>query len=111
MIAVRSKYLKNYSGMCLWPFLLVAHNNRLKDKVFMNHEHIHAAQQKELLLLFFYLWYVADYLIQLLKYNDHSRAYRNIVFEKEAYAMECDLEYLKRRKLFSFLKFYKNNKR
>jgi len=32
---------------------------------------------------------------------------RNIVFEKEAYLMDHDLNYLKNRKFWSFLRFYK----
>lgn len=54
MIALKSKYLKKFSGMTLWPFLLVSHKGKLKDVIFMNHESIHAVQQRELLILFFY---------------------------------------------------------
>lgn len=106
MIPLKSKYLKKYSGMTLWPFLLVSNKGKLKDVVFMNHENIHAVQQKELLFLFFYLWYGLDYVINLIRYKNHHVAYRNIVFEREAYLNESDLDYLKNRKLFSFFKFY-----
>ena len=89
----------------LFPFLLVSHEADVHDEVFINHEKIHAAQQKELLVVFFYLWYVIDNLFLRLKY-DHDLAYRNIVFEREAYAMEGNLDYLKNRKSWLFLNFY-----
>lgn len=89
----------------LFPFLLVSNNTNVHDEVFINHEKIHAVQQKELLVVFFYLWYVIDYVFLRLKY-DHDLAYRNIVFEREAYAMEQNLDYLKNRKRWSFFKFY-----
>lgn len=88
--------------MTLWPFLIVAREQDCSNRVFMNHEQIHAVQQKELLIVFFYLWYVVDYLRHRLTKSHHA-AYRSIIFEKEAYAMEQDLAYLKRRKLWSFL--------
>jgi hypothetical protein len=106
MILLKSKYLKKYKGITLWPLLLVKDKEYVKDLVFMNHEHIHAAQQKELLVLFFYIGYAMDYLIQLVKVKNHHKAYRNCVFEREAYSNEADLNYLNSRKLWSFLKFY-----
>lgn len=106
MIPLKTKYLINYTGMTLWPFLLIRHKSKLADQVFMNHENIHAVQQKELLIIVFHIWYAVDYFIKLIKHRNHNLAYRNIVFEREAYEMETDPEYLKRRKLFSFLKFY-----
>lgn len=102
--------LKNYHGMTLWPFLLVKDKSSFKDAVFMNHEHIHAAQQKELGVIFFYLWYAIEYVILRLKYN-HDRAYRNIIFEREAYYWEANLEYLSTRKIWSFTRFYSNKYR
>lgn len=106
MIPLKTNLLKNYAGMTLWPFLLIRHKSKLDDTVFMNHEHIHGVQQKELLIIFFHIWYGFDYLRSLVKYRKHNLAYRNIVFEREAYKMETDPKYLKSRKPFSFLKFY-----
>ncbi len=91
--------------MVIWPFLLVSDKKNIEDPVFMNHERIHVRQQLEMLLIPFFLWYGIEYLILRLKYN-HDRAYRNIVFEREAYAMEYNLDYLKSRKIWSFTRFY-----
>ena len=70
------------------------------DEVTINHERIHTAQMRELLYIFFYLFYGVEYLLKLFKYSPH-KAYRNISFEREAYSNEGDLTYLKGRKLFS----------
>lgn len=70
----------------------------------INHESIHTEQMKELLYLLFYIWYIIEWLIRLfLKGN----AYRNISFEREAYANENDADYLSRRKHFAFLNYIK----
>lgn len=106
MFHIQTFLLKNYKGMTLWPFLLLKDKKSSADKIFMNHEKIHAAQQKQLFIVAFYLWYGVDYLILFFRYKNHQKAYRNIVFEREAYFHETDHDYLKRRRLFSFLKFY-----
>lgn len=90
----------------LWPFLFLKSTSLINDQVFMNHERIHRKQQLEMLVFLFIVWYVLEYLVLRLKYN-HDNAYRNIVFEKEAYLMDHDLNYLKNRKFWSFLRFYK----
>lgn len=94
-------------GMSLFPFILVKDRKYKNDAAFVNHERIHLSQQLELLVLGFYIAYLINYLINRFKYKTHDEAYRNIVFEKEAYLMEADLGYLKRRKLWGWLKFRK----
>jgi len=69
----------------------------------INHEKIHIRQQLELLVVPFFLWYGIEFLIRWLQHKNRFVAYRNISFEREAYANEKDLGYLKRR---SFWKFY-----
>lgn len=68
----------------------------------LNHERIHTAQQRELLYIGFYLWYIAEWLVLLIRYKDSLKAYYNIRFEKEAYRHQDDLEYLKTRKHYSY---------
>jgi hypothetical protein len=104
---IASKYLvpKGYEAMALFPFILV-HDQKMKEnRVLINHERIHLRQQIELLILPFYIWYVTEYLINRLKYKDAKMAYRNISFEREAYANEADLTYLENRPLWNFRKF------
>ncbi len=97
---------RGFIGITIYPFIFLRSNSYKNAKV-INHERIHLAQQKELLIIGFYLWYLIDYLIKLVKYKNRKQAYRNIIFEKEAYANESDLTYLKQRRMFSFIN-YKN---
>ncbi len=75
------------------------------DRDVINHERIHTAQQRELLFIPFYILYVAEWLIRLLKHHSWQKAYRNISFEREAYTHGHNLDYLKNRKPYSFLKY------
>lgn len=71
----------------------------------LNHERIHLRQQIELLIIPFYLCYGIEFIIRYFQYKNWDKAYRNISFEREAYGNESDLEYLKKRKFWGFLKF------
>jgi len=70
----------------------------------MNHERIHLRQQLELLVLPFFVWYGLDYLVKLIRYRNKNKAYRNVIFEREAYENEKNLDYLKSRSFWKFLK-------
>lgn len=72
------------------------------DKYVINHERIHTAQERELLFVPFYIVYVIEWLIRLLQYRNRHDAYRNISFEREAYANGHNLGYLPKRKLFAW---------
>ena len=74
------------------------------DKFTVNHEAIHTAQIKELLVLGFYVWYLLEWIFKSIKYRGFHRGYRNISFEKEAYANDRNLDYLNSRKPFAFLR-------
>lgn len=93
------------NGITLFPVILIRHGSLLHDKVFINHEHIHLRQQLELAVIPFYILYLTNYLLNRFKYRDHYTAYRNICFEREAYANERDLVYLKNRKLFNWRRY------
>lgn len=69
-----------------------------------NHEFIHTLQQREMLFLFFYLWYLLEWLVGLIRYRNSHKAYRNIRFEREAYTHQFDLNYSKKRQHFAWLK-------
>lgn len=74
------------------------------DEVILNHEAIHTAQIKELLVVGFYLWYVIEWLYRLLRCRSFYRGYLSISFEREAYTNASNPNYLSSRKLFAFLK-------
>ncbi len=108
MIIYSKILFKNYVGITLFPFIVlrssVKKTNKLKKKIIVNHERIHLAQQREMFVLPFYMVYLANYLINLVRYRNHDKAYRNIVFEREAYANERNLKYLKNRKRFAWIR-------
>lgn len=64
----------------------------------LNHEAIHTAQMKELLWVGFYLCYLAEWVVRLFM---KGNAYRNISFEKEAYAHQGAKRYLTTRRHFA----------
>ena len=79
-------------------------HGRLNDKA-KNHEFIHTLQQRELLYLFFYLFYFAEWLYGLIRFRNWTKAYYHISFEREAYAMEYDLDYPSHRRCYSWIKY------
>jgi len=86
------------NGMALFPFVLIKDAKLLQDEVFKNHERIHLRQQIEIGIIPFYLLYLTMYFINRLKGQRHYQAYRNILFEQEAFSHERDFIYLKSRK-------------
>lgn len=105
MIVV-NKFLvpKYFEGITIYPVIILRNKRLLQDRVFVNHEKIHLKQQLELLLVFFYGWYLAEFLFYYVKFRNKHQAYRAIRFEREAYRFESDLEYLNRRSRFAFMK-------
>ncbi len=93
-------------GIALYPVIFIKKGlDPKRFDVLLNHEKIHLKQQIELLIVPFYLIYLAHYLVLLIRYKNHNKAYRNIIFEKEAFQNENDFDYLKKRKFWSFFKF------
>ncbi len=103
------KYIipNKYCGLSIYPFIFLKHQYLKTDKILINHEKIHLKLQIELLWVFFFIWYTFEYFIRLLQCKNHQNAYKKISFEKEAYFFICNLDYLKTRKLFSFLSYFK----
>lgn len=107
MFVIVSRYLipKGFHGITLFPFIIVSDIELKSDAVMINHEKIHIRQQLELLILPFFVWYGIEFLVKYVVYKDKNLAYRNISFEREAYGNEKDLDYLKQRSFWKFLKY------
>lgn len=72
-----------------------------------NHELIHSKQIWELMIIGFYLIYIIDFIRRLITYGTkNNTAYKNICFEREAYANESNADYLKYRKFWAWKKYY-----
>lgn len=93
------------AGMALYPFILVSRRELKTHRELLQHEQIHLQQQKELLVLPFYVIYLLSYLYNLLRFKDHHTAYMQISFEREAYRHEAEPEYIKSRKFWAWLKY------
>lgn len=106
MFLIVTKYLipKGYRGLALFPFVFVKYSLDKENPVFINHERIHLRQQLELLVIPFFIWYLMEFLVRLIQYGNMDLAYRNICFEREAYANEKDFNYLRKRPFWKFLK-------
>lgn len=101
-VVVLSKlFSKNFRGMALYPFIFLKDKTLKDNEVVLNHERIHLRQQLELLIIPFYVWYAVEFFIRWIQFGDRTTAYYEISFEREAYAKEGDLHYLKNRRFWS----------
>lgn len=93
----------------LFGILFVRGNGRIRlTNRDILHERVHTKQQKELLYIFFYVWYLIEWLIRLFQYKfDLYAAYSNISFEKEAYYIQYEkpLNALDYRKRYGFIRY------
>lgn len=89
-------------AMAVFPFILARRGE--VHPVLIQHERIHLAQQLELLIIPFYIWYFLEYFGHRVMGKSHMQAYLDISFEKEAYRHEEDPEYLLDRPFWAFLK-------
>ena len=119
---------KGFVALTIAPFVFIRKDEKEKfDAVAENHEHIHCLQQTEMgfvgailsVVLFFitlswwsfllvpiyFWWYIIEWILRSI--FGTGNAYRNISFEREAYANEKDLEYNYYRDLFAWLRYMK----
>jgi hypothetical protein len=109
LLRLFSLWTRGISGITIFPFIILHGTLRgtTEAAVTINHERIHIRQQLELVLVIFAVWYVVSYLAGLARGRGRYGAYRNIIFEREAFDRMYDLEYLSRRKPFGFVKYWK----
>jgi len=95
-----------YLAITLFPFGIFYRSEEVRENLTTrNHELIHWKQQREMLGLLFYFWYLVEYVFKLIRSMNHQKAYRGIGFEQEAKKYEWDSEYLSNRKPFHWLRF------
>lgn len=107
MKIIRNKYIPfgGYLAVNLFGVLFVKGNAYISAQT-INHESIHTAQMKEMLYVFFYLWYVVEWVIKLFVYRNAHKAYKNISFEREAYDNGHSIDYLKYCKHYAWCKYF-----
>ena len=104
-------FRSNVVGMTVF-FLIFLKGEKDDNLIILNHEKIHIKQFQETFYIGFYLISTFDFLIKYCKYKNINGAYKNLMFEREAYEHMNDLDYLKKRKRFAWLRnlFKKKNK-
>ncbi len=102
-----TKYLlpRGYLGITIFPFILLKSRSLKFDEILINHEKIHLRQQLEFLVIPFFLIYLLEFGVRLIQFGNWNLAYRNISFEKEAYAKEKDPDYLKSRPFWNVIRY------
>jgi hypothetical protein len=112
MITIENNIIpfKGFTAMALWPFVFVRKDSeKYYTDVVERHEYIHGEQQKEMLIVFFLLWYGIEWLIKWACYRNSMTAYKNVSFEREAYRHQNDAAYLDERKHYAWTKYIINN--
>jgi hypothetical protein len=95
-----------------WPFLLVRDEAELQRPWLLNHERIHLAQMREMLLIGLWAQQLIEGLISILWLRkSREETYFGFSFEQEAYLNQHNLDYLKTRKPFAHFGYLRNKKR
>jgi hypothetical protein len=96
---------KNVIAISLSPIgIFFKSETYMKYLHIMNHEKIHWCQQKETLVIFYYIIYIIEFFIKLLILGK-SNAIISISFEQEAYFHENEPSYILNRKPYSWIKY------
>lgn len=98
---------KGFSAINLFGLIVARKEYGKLNDIEKNHERIHTRQMLELLIVFFYIAYIIEWIVRLIQYRNRIKAYHNISFEREAYVHMYNINYLKRRSLFAFTKYYR----
>ena len=94
------------AGVTLWPFIFVAADvpaDRMRTMI--NHERIHICQANEMLVVFFYLLWVWEFLVGVCRYGNAEEAYVHISLEAEAHANEHDMQYCCERRFWGWTRY------
>lgn len=109
MKIIQNKFIPfgSYLAMTIGPFIFTKNKTKINDTV-LRHETIHYYQQAELGYIIFFIFYFLSFITQLIRCSFNKeigqignyrqsvwdRAYRTILFEREAYEHENDETYL-----------------
>lgn len=110
-----------FEAMAIWPFIFLRKGCNIDAKD-IQHEEIHGQQQKEMLIVFFYVFYGLCWLKELVHcaidkqrgqadltiYKPRKylmRVEHSIILEREAYTAQCIKDYLSVRAPYSWIHF------
>lgn len=90
------------NAITIFPVIFLKYAFFKNNADLIRHERIHLRQALELGIIFFYIWYLVEFVWRFVHFRDFEKAYRRISFECEAYTHEHDPEYLSRRRIWAF---------
>lgn len=90
----------NILAITLFGFVFTRDRRQI-DRYVLNHELIHCQQQLEWLYVPFFILYGIEWLWYYVRLHSSDKAYMAISFEREAYANDHNLNYLKRRRHYA----------
>ena len=96
-----------FSAINLFGVIIARKEHGDLNRIERNHELIHTRQMLEMVVVFFYIFYVIEWILRILQYRNRYKAYQNISFEREAYCNMNNINYLKNRRIYAFLKYLK----
>lgn len=98
--------MKGYIAILLlfWMVIREEYRNRLPWFA-ENHETTHLHQELEMMIVFFYLWFIVEFSIKLAITLSWKRAYLSVAFEQEAYNNQFEKRYLENRRHYAWLKY------
>lgn len=104
MIIIRTRHFPfgSYTTINLFGILFTKRKNLSKRTI--NHERIHTKQMKEMLFIFFYLWYGLEYIIIRLFHVKQNDAYHDVSLE-EAHNNDDNQDYIYLREHYAWLKY------
>lgn len=108
MRVIYNKYIpfKPFAAINLFGFVFARKEEKPLSKNTIYHESIHTEQMKEMLYVFFYLWYLIEWLVKLPNYG--KKSYNNISFEREAYQYAGYEGYLSIRRPYKWFELLTN---
>jgi hypothetical protein len=100
---LRTFTFRRIVAITLAPAGIYFRDEKDKTSYVINHETIHWHQQLEMLIIFFYLWYLIEWIVRW--FTNFGDSYHNISFEREAYGNQYDMSYLGKRKHYAWTKY------
>ena len=103
----RNKHIpfRGFQAINLFGFVFVRKDSFPLNETAINHEKIHTRQMLELAFLPFYLFYIFEWIWRSIAHKSFKKGYFSISFEREAYENQENMEYLKKRRFWAFLKY------
>lgn len=105
MIIIHTRHFPfgSYTTINLFGILFTKNKNLSKRTI--NHERIHTKQMKEMLFIFFYLWYAFEYIIIRLFHSKQNDTYHDVSLEEEAHNNDDNQDYIYLREHYVWLKY------